>query len=346
MWQYRNDLSREVSPAMILAGDIGGTKCNLGVFEIRDGALRPLRRERLPSRSFSSAEEAIRTFLQSGAEKITIAVLAIAGPVVSNRVQVTNLPWVVDAAALSKVLGIPRVRLLNDLEATAYALGILPPSDFVTLREGVNDPQGNRALLAAGTGLGEALIIYDGRGERDREGGGSFAISATEGGHCDFAPRNDREIDLLRYLKQRLGIVSVEVILSGRGFRELHTFLNPKVSHADFNDPEIDVAPEITRQALAGTCPVCVEAVRLWVEIYGSEAGNLALKAMARGGVFIAGGIAVKILPLLLEGNRFVETFNAKEKMHDLLSRIPLRVVANEEAPLWGAAHVASRDYI
>jgi len=321
---------------MILAGDIGGTKCNLGVFEVREGALLPLRRERLSSQSFPSAEEAFRTFLQAGREKITAAALAIAGPVLRNRVQVTNLPWLVDAVALSKAFGIPHVRLLNDLEGTAYALGILPASDFVTLREGVDDPEGNQALLAAGTGLGEALLIRDGN---------RLVISATEGGHCDFAPRNDREIDLLCFLKERLGIVAIEAILSGRGFRELHTFLNAGVSHPGFDDPQIDAAPEITHNALAGTCPVCVEAVRLWVEVYGSEAGNLALKAMARGGVFIAGGIAVKILPLLQDG-RFIEAFNRKEKMEALLSRIPLRVVTNEEAPLWGAAYVASHEVL
>lgn len=319
---------------MILAGDIGGTKCNLGVIEVRDGALLAVRRERLRSQSFSSAKDALRAFLHAGHETITTAVLAIAGPVEGNRVQVTNLPWLVDAAALSKDLGIPHIRLLNDLEATAHALGILPPSDFVILRKGVDDPEGNQALLAAGTGLGEALLIRD----ENR-----LAISATEGGHCDFAARNDREIALLRYLKQRLGIVSVEAILSGRGFRELHAFLDRDVTHPGFDDPQVDSAPEITCNALAGTCPVCVEAVELWIEIYGSEAGNLALKAMARGGVFIAGGIAVKILPLLRDG-RFVEAFNRKEKMEALLSRIPIRVVSNEEAPLWGAAYVASRE--
>jgi glucokinase len=238
---------------------------------------------------------------------------------------------------LERTFQIPHVRLLNDLEATACGLRVLPPSAFVSLREGRADAEGNQALLAAGTGLGEALLIWDGT---------QRVVSATEGGHCDFTPRNNREIELLRFLKQRYEIVCIETILSGRGFYELHSFLSPAVKHASFDrsgdQPGADPAPEITRMALAGECAVCVAAVEMWVELYGSEAGNLALKSLARGGVFVAGGIAVKILPMLRNG-RFIEAFNRKDKMEDLLSATPISVVTDEAAPLYGAAWAASR---
>jgi glucokinase len=321
---------------MILAGDLGGTKCNLGLFDTDATGFTPVRSQRFDSRSFKSAEEVIQTFLRGEQPKITAAAFAIAGPVVENQVRVTNLPWLVEAGALQRVFHIPHVKLLNDLEATAYALPVLPPSAFATLREGRADSHGNQAMLAAGTGLGEALLIWDGQ---------KRVVSATEGGHCDFTPRNDREIDLLRFLKKRHEIVSVETILSGRGFYELHSFLSPAVKHASFDQSSgqsgADPAPEITRMALAGECPVCVGAAEMWVELYGSEAGNLALKSLARGGVFIAGGIAVKILPMLRAG-RFLEAFNHKDKMADLLSAIPITVITDEAAPLWGAAWAAS----
>jgi glucokinase len=321
---------------MILAGDLGGTKCNLALFETDATGFTPVRSQRFDSHLFQSAGDVIQAFLRGEEHKIASAAFAIAGPVVENQVQVTNLPWLVDAAVLARAFHIPHVKLLNDLEATAYGLPVLPPSAFVTLREGVADAKGNQALLAAGTGLGEALLIWDGQ---------QRVVSATEGGHCDFTPRNDREIELLRLLKQRHEIVCVETILSGRGFYELHSFLGPAVKHASFDalsdQPGADPAPEITRMALAGECLVCVAAVEMWAELYGSEAGNLALKSLARGGVFIAGGIAVKILPML-RNSRFIDAFNRKDKMEGLLSTIPLSVITDEAAPLWGAAWSAS----
>jgi len=318
---------------MILAGDLGGTKCNLGLFESGADGLRPIRNQRFDSRSFKSGEEVIHAFLEGKHDSITAAAFAIAGPVVDNQVRVTNLPWLVDAGALAGTFHIPHVSLLNDLEATAYSLRVLPATALVSLREGVPGAKGNQALLAAGTGLGEALLIWDGT---------QRAVSATEGGHCDFTPRNDREINLLRFLKRSHEIVCIETILSGRGFYELHSFLDPTVTHSAFEQPEFDPAPEITRMALAGECPTCVAAVEMWVELYGSEAGNLALKSLARGGIFIAGGIAVRILPMLRKG-RFLDAFNRKDKMEALLSAIPIRVITDETAPLWGAAWAASQ---
>jgi glucokinase len=321
---------------MILAGDLGGTKCNLGLFAPAETGLRLVRSQRFDSHAFPNAEAVIHTFLQGQRHEIAAAAFAIAGPVVGRQVRVTNLPWLVDAGSLERAFHISQVRLLNDLEATGYALRVLPPSAFVVLREGTPDPRGNQALLAAGTGLGEALLIWD---------GSHHIVSATEGGHCDFTPRNDREIDLLRFLKQRHEIVCVETILAGHGFYELHSFLGPGAKHPSFDQPGADPAPEITRMALAGECPVCVATVEIWVELYGSEAGNLALKSLARGGVFVAGGIAVKILPMLRRGC-FVEAFNRKDKMQSLLSAIPITVLTDESAPLWGAAWAASQGHL
>jgi glucokinase len=318
---------------MILAGDLGGTKCNLGLFDPGATGFRPVHSQRFDSHSFPSAEAVIRAFLVGHPEDISAAAFAIAGPVVQSRVRVTNLPWLVDAGVLERALHIPHVRLLNDLEATAYSLRVLSPSAFVSLRGGRAVSNGNQALLAAGTGLGEALLIWDGK---------QRVVSATEGGHCDFTPRNEREIDLLRFLMPRHEIVCIETILSGRGFYELHSFLGPAVKHESFDQPGTDPAPEITRMALAAECSVCVEAVEMWVELYGSEAGNLALKSLAYGGVFIAGGIAVKILPMLRQ-RRFVEAFHRKDKMEALLSTMPISVVTDEAAPLCGAAWTASQ---
>jgi len=325
---------------MILAGDIGGTKCNLAAFEGRFGALRRVAHRRFPSKDYSQLDEIVSEFVRElsgkvgagGSEKITAAGFGVAGPVVDHRVRATNLPWVVDGASLSRVLGIERVVLLNDLEATAYSIAHLQPSEFCTLNSGTPAPQGNQALIAAGTGLGEAILFWD---------GSRYVAAATEGGHTDFAPRTEQEIELLRFLKKRHENVSFELILSGRGFRTIHEFLGPTVKHPSFDAPGADPAPEITRLGLEGSCPVCVQTLDLWTALYGAEAGNLALKSLARGGVYVAGGIAVKVLPKMMDGT-FVRAFRQKERFGVLLSQIPIYVVLNEEAPLLGAAAQAA----
>jgi glucokinase len=316
---------------MILAGDLGGTKANLGLFEVRDGQLTLLQQKRFPAADYACAEDIVAQFTQETGAKFTAAAFDVAGPVVKNRVEVTNLPWVVEGASLARLVGVQHVTMLNDLEATAYGLRVLPASDFEVLQAGTRDPAGNQVLVAAGTGLGEAVLIWDGK---------QHVVSPSEGGHSDFAPRTEQEIDLLRFLKTKNEFVSCETILSGRGFIELHQFLNPDCCHSGFDSPQT-AAPVITGNALDGSCDVCVRAVDLWNEIYGSEAGNLALKVVARGGVYVAGGIAVKILPKLKD-SRFVRAFAAKEKLGKLLSAIPIYVVKNEAAPLWGAAWVAA----
>ena len=320
---------------MILAGDVGGTKCNLALFRTDAGTLRPVFQRRFESKKYPEFEKVIQDFLAqvgpsiaAGQGTITAAGFGVAGAVVSQRVRATNLPWVVDAASLGQEFQIPHVVLLNDLEATGYGLEVLRTDELFTLNQGLPAPQANRALIAAGTGLGEAILFWDGSGH---------IVAATEGGHCDFAPRNDTEIELLRFLKKRHEFADFELILSGRGFRTLHEFLDSSIKHASFDAPGADPAPEITQMGLAGSCRVCVQSLELFVEIYGSEAGNLALKCLARGGVYVAGGIAVKILNKLKDGS-FVRAFCGKASFGILLSQIPIYVVLNTDVPLLGAA--------
>lgn len=321
---------------MILAGDIGGTKCNLALYEVQGKSRRKVVDRRYESRESPTFDEIIAKFLadsrnelkQAGAHAIQAAGFGVAGPVIDRRVKATNLPWIVDAAALSRQLNTAHVVLLNDLEATAHSLAHLEPSELSTLNRGTPAPQATRALLAAGTGLGEAILFWD---------GGRYVVAGTEGGHTDFAPRTEQEIELLRYMKKSDPCVSVELILSGRGFRVIHTFLDPSVQHPSFAAHDLDAAaPEITRLALEGGCPVCVKTLDLWVSLYGSEAGNLALKTLARGGVWVAGGIAVKIRKKMEDGT-FFRAFCEKEKFSALLAQIPIQMVLNEEAPLIGA---------
>ena len=316
---------------MILAGDIGGTKTNLGLFEERQGKLAKVTDKRYPSRDHKGLEEIVADFTGRTEAKVSAAAFGIAGPVVDGRVRTGNLPWIVDGAVLAKQLGVSRVRLMNDLEATAHGIGVLEAADFETLHEGVAAPQAPRVVIAAGTGLGEAILFWD---------GSRHIPTATEGGHADFAPHTNQHADLWKFIKTRSEFVSVELILSGRGFRTLHEFLSGSIRHPSFDDPKMDAAVEITKLALAKQCPVCVDAVNLFVEIYGAEAGNLAVRTVARGGIFVAGGIAVKILPLLKDG-RFVAAVQHKEKMTDFLSQISIRVVLDEECPLKGAANAA-----
>ena len=326
---------------MILAGDIGGTKCNLALYESQGEDHPKVAERRYESREFASFDDVIRKFLSdtlketrnAGAGEIEAAGFGVAGPVIDHRVKATNLPWIVDGPALARQLATDHVVLMNDLEATGYSLGFLKPSEISSLNRGAPSPHSTQALLAAGTGLGEAILFWDGN---------RYVVAGSEGGHTDFAPRTDREIELLRYMKKRNEFVSVELILSGRGFRTIHEFLDASVRHPSFDGPEADSAPEITQLGLAGQCPVCVQTLDLWVAIYGAEAGNLALKALARGGVWIAGGIAVKIRRKMEDGT-FFRAFCEKEKFAALMAQIPIYMVLNEEAPLIGAMSQAER---
>jgi glucokinase len=326
---------------MILAADVGGTKCNLALYRVRGEEYEQIGKSRYESHNFSSFDAIITKFLSEirsgtgavGAAKIEAAGFGVAGPVIDYRVKATNLPWVVDGAALAGQLATDRIVLLNDLEATGYSLALLGPSEIATLNRGVPSPKATQALLAAGTGLGEAILFWNGE---------KHVVASSEGGHADFAPRTEREIELLRHMKKRHEFVSVELILSGRGFRTVHEFLDATVRHPSFEGPNDDAAPEITRLGLAGQCPVCVQTLDLWTAVYGAEAGNLALKVLARGGVWIAGGIAVKIRKKMEDGT-FFKAFCEKEKFGALLAQIPIQMVLNEEAPLLGAMSQAAR---
>jgi glucokinase len=316
---------------MILAGDLGGTKSNLGLFDARDGKLARAAYKRFASQKHSGLEEMVQDFLRETGAKVTASSFGIAGPVVDNKVHGTNLPWGVDGGAIARQLGLARVRLLNDLEAAGFGIGVLEPQDLETLYAGDSVPQANRAVIAAGTGLGEGVLYWDGK---------QHLPMATEAGHSDFAPNTARQAELWQFLKARYEFVSSERILSGSGFQRVHEFLDKSVRHPGFDDGAKDPAAEITRLGLSGECPVCVATLDLWTEIYGSEAGNLALRTVALGGIYIAGGIAVKILPKLREG-RFAAAVRHKEKLSDFLARIPIHVVLNEDCPLLGAAYVA-----
>lgn len=321
---------------MILAGDVGGTKCNLALFSEKNGKLVQVFRQRFASKDFAKFDLIIREFQQQAAphltdHKVQAAGFGVAGPVINNRIHATNLPWIIDSETLSNELNVKTIALMNDLGAWGYSLEHLPPEDFVVLNQGTPIQGASRALIAAGTGLGQSILAWDGT---------RYRVVPSEGGHADFAPRTDEQIELLKFMRKRYPQVSWELILSGRGFRTIHEFLSNTVKHPVFEDPDADPAPFITKSALNNDCPVCVKTLDIWTQIYGSEAGNLALKVLALGGVYVAGGIAVKILPKIKDGTFFN---NFKDKWHftDMLSNIPVSVVLNESAPLIGAAYEA-----
>jgi len=327
---------------MILAGDVGGTKCNLGLFLKEGLTLRSVFQRRLATRDYAGFEDLVEDFLKQAtadgnndANEIDAAGFGVAGVVAGGRHYSENLPWVVDVSALAQKLNLKNIRLLNDLTATALSLERLSLNDFVSLNPGTPAHNATRAVIAAGTGLGEAILFWDGE---------KYQVAAAEGGQADFAPRTEREIQLLSHLRVQLPHVSCEEIVSGRGFRRIHEFLNPAVRHASFEASfeslEGNAASEITQRALAQSCPVCVETLGFWTEIFGGVTGNFALQTMALGGIYIAGGIAVKILPKLQDGI-FFKSFCGESKLAPVLARIPISVVVNEDAPIWGVAYEA-----
>ena len=326
---------------MILAGDIGGTKCNLALLrEAETGVLEPVFQCRYATRDFSRFEDLVEDFLRQAAartgsvaaERITAVGFGVAGAVVDGRLHANNLPWDLNPPDLASRLEVnpKNIVLLNDVVATAWSLDKLPAKDLAVLNQGVAQPNWTRAVMAVGTGLGETFLFWDGR---------QYRMFPSEGGLASFAARTEREIQLLVHLKQRLPRVCCEDVISGRGIRAIHEFLDPAVRHPSF-DGDGDGAREIAEQACAGTCKVCVATMDLWTEAYGAEAGNLAVRALAFGGVYVAGGIAPKILPKLKDGT-FFRAFCDKTLLSPVLARIPIYVVLNEDAPIWGAAYQA-----
>ncbi|MDI1275996.1 glucokinase [Methylobacter sp.] len=318
---------------MILAGDIGGTKTVLAILTAdASGSLTCVQEQTYSSRLFPEFDDILTAFLPAGVN-ITSACFGVAGPVVNQRCQTTNLPWLLDAAALKIKLGTAKVKLLNDLEAMALGMLHLPEHDLVELNPNAETQKGNIAVIAAGTGLGEAILYWDGNKHHPM---------ATEGGHSDFAAQNSRQDQLLAYLRQSYpDHVSYERILSGIGFSHLYDFLReqgfaPPCPDVPDNNSDIDRNAVISGLGVSGEDRLCAEAVRLFVELYGAETGNLALKSLAIGGIFIGGGIGPKILPAMQDGN-FIQAFKAKGRFLPLLDKIPVKLSLNPRTPLIGA---------
>jgi glucokinase len=322
---------------MILAGDIGGTNTRLALVAASGDRLSLVEEATFPSREYPNLEAVLERFPSSRRPPVERACFGVAGPVRHGRVDATNLPWVVDSRSLARQLGLEAVGLINDLEANAYGISVLETKDFTVLNAGAPDAEGNRAIISAGTGLGEAGLYWD--GERHRP-------FATEGGHTSFAPRTALEMDLLRHLLREFQHVSVERVLSGPGLLHIYKFLRD-TGHGE--EPawlaeqlrQRDPAAVIAETALERKHGLCVRALDLFVSIYGAEAGNLALKVMATGGVFVGGGIAPKILPKLQEP-MFLEAFSGKGRMAPLLLAMPVRVILNDKTALLGAARHAA----
>ncbi len=320
---------------MILAGDIGGTNARLAYFQPRNGDLHLVSESVFPSREFRDFGEIVCKFLKDSSTHPEIACFGIAGPVRNGRVATSNLPWTIEQARLAQQIHLPATLLINDLEANAWGIGGLSSQDFTALNEVPHAP-GNQAVIAPGTGLGEAGLFWNGK---------RHEIFACEGGHADFAPQGEVQIELLRFLAQRYGHVSYERILSGPGLVNVYEFLLDRGGE----EPQGfavqltrgDAAATISKAALNGTNPLAENALDLWISVYGAEAGNLALKAMATGGIFLSGGISPKILPKLT-GPTFMKAFLNKGRLRPLLENIPVQVVTNDKAGLLGAARCAA----
>lgn len=331
---------------MILAGDVGGTKVHLALYRFEQGTLQHVRDQKFPAPQFHDLQSIVLKFLDPAAsggdpkEPIDAACFGVPGPVRKNVIRVTNLPWTVDSHQLARDLDIEHLFVINDLEANGYGVAELSPEQILTLSEGDSSQVGNRALIAAGTGLGEALLIWNGK---------SHVPMASEGGHADFGPRTEVEIELLQYLRGQTGIdgghISWERVCSGIGLRNIYNFLrdvkkmheSPELlARMQVEDPNV----VISRLGESGESEICSRTLDIFVSTYGAEAGNLALKLLAHGGVYIGGGIAPKLLKTMQNG-LFMQAFCDKGRMRDLVSHMPVRIVLESRAALMGAAAYA-----
>jgi glucokinase len=321
---------------MILAGDVGGTKVHLALYDFINGKLKYTREERFPAKDYSGLEAIVKEFL--GPDQATAACFGVPGPVRHGRLRLTNLPWTIDSSELATGLGIQHVFLINDLEANGYGIAELTPDQIFTLAEGDAGQIGNRALIAAGTGLGEGMLIWNGR---------MHIPYPSEGGHADYSPRNEDEIDLLRFLKQKYnGRISWERVVSGMGMTNIYEFLRDvrgvdepawlaeQIAEAD--DPN----SVITEMGLAAKAEICERTLDMIVSAYGAEAGNLALKVLSVGGLYIGGGIGPRILEKLKDGT-FIKAFTDKGRLSQLLINMPVRVILESRAAVLGAAAYA-----
>jgi len=320
---------------MLLAGDIGGTKTVLGIFSAKAGPRAPLAEATFPSARYTSLEALVREFLGQVTQTVNRASFGVAGPVVSGRAAITNLPWAIDEARLREALRLASVRVVNDLTAVARAVPLLDQADTCRLNAGEPAAGGAIAVIAPGTGLGEAFLTWE---------GGRVRAYPSEGGHADFAPTDARQLDLLRYLQQRFGHVSYERVCSGRGLPNLYAFLKdigyapePGWLAEQLAGAE-DPTPVIANAALTDPpCDLAVGTLEMFVAILGAEAGNLALKVLATGGVYLGGGIPPRILPFL-RGEAFMRAFRGKGRLGDLLGRVPVHVILIPRVGLFGAA--------
>ncbi len=317
----------------ILCGDIGGTKTRLAIVELDWQSFCCLEEHSYPSAQYNSLTEIITEFCHQVDRSVKHAAFGVAGPVLAHHCSTTNLPWIIDARQMELDLNIPSIHLINDLEATAWGVDALGEQDIHTLQPGSVDSVGNRAVIAAGTGLGQAGMLWDGT---------QHIPFATEGGHCDFAPANQLECELLTSLQHKTGQVCWEDLLSGPGLSRIYQFL---LNHHQLQTPEWlhpdtaggDPAAEIARLARDNSDQICSETMALFTRLYAAEAGNLALKLMTRGGVYIGGGIAPKILEWL-QTPAFLQAFHNKGKMRGLMESMPVRVILNDRAALYGPA--------
>ncbi|HEY8034691.1 MAG TPA: glucokinase [Methylobacter sp.] len=323
---------------MILAGDVGGTKTILALFKTEDGDVKCVRKEQFSSAHYLTFTELLASFLtDADCSLITAACIGVAGIVVNGRCETTNLPWVLNSKEIGERVNSQNVWLLNDLEATAWGLLDLPEHNFVELNPDAQCRQGNIAVVAAGTGLGEAIIAWD---------GASHHVLASEGGHADFAPTNEQEIALLRHLMGKYPEhISCERLISGEGLVNIYQFLKkisyaPTSSQTEQQMTERDQAAVIGEAGVAGNDALCVEALRMFCRLYGAESGNLALKCLPYGGVYLAGGIGAKILPVLQQGE-FIHGFLAKGRCRPVLQKISVKVCINPEVALLGALSYA-----
>ena len=326
---------------MILAGDVGGTKVHLALYQFEEGTLKPIRDQKFPAHDHASLDEVVHTFLSEGGEDakdIVSACFGCPGPVRDGRIKLTNLPWELDARDLRVSLGIEHIFLLNDLEANGYGVPEITKDKIAVLHEGDPTAVGHRGLIAAGTGLGEALLIWDGQHRH--------VPLASEGGHCDYAPRTDRDVALLEYLRREVkGHVSYERVVSGIGIKNVYAFLR--------DDQKMDEPAWLKERmesedpnSVIGTCAedgsseLCCETMQTFSSAYGAEAGNIALKVLAAGGMYLGGGIAPKILKTLKSG-AFMEAFLDKGRLSPVLEAIPVRVILDDTCALLGAAAYA-----
>jgi glucokinase len=325
---------------MILAGDVGGTKVHLALYNFANGRLQPIRDEKFPAHEFASLDDVVNKFLGDGKEKkdeILAACFGCPGPVRDGRLKLTNLPWTLDTRDLVKSLGIPHIFLINDLEANGYGIPELAPESIFLLHAGDTNAIGHAGLIAAGTGLGEALLIWDGKTHRP---------IPSEGGHCDFAARSNREIALLQYLRDTLkGRVSWERVVSGLGIKNVYSFLRDveKINEPGWLHDRMmaeDPNAVIGQCAEDGSSSLCFETMKTFSAAYGAEAGNIALKVLATGGIYLGGGIAPKILKTLKNG-AFIQAFLDKGRLSPLLESIPVRVILDDTCALLGAAAYA-----